>query len=162
MIKILFVCLGNICRSPLAEAVFNHKVRELGLSNQLSSDSAGTSDYHIGDRPDSRTIEVAKAHQIQIAHYGKLFSSDMASAFDYIVAMDASNKSNIVKTLGSPSDKVLLMRQFDFLFPNTDVPDPYYGGTAGFEEVYQILNRSMDSLMAFLIEKHGLNPSQPS
>ena len=145
--------MGNICRSPLAEAIFNKKVVDLGLTNKISSDSAGTSGYHVGDDPDSRTINVANKHNIPIAHRGQLFTSALGAEFDYIVAMDASNFNNVVKVIGA-SDKIVLMRHFDSLFPDADVPDPYYGGADGFEEVYQILDRSLDGFLDFLKENH--------
>lgn len=161
MIKILFVCLGNICRSPLAEAIFNKKIKELELQNSLLSDSAGTSGYHVGDIPDSRTISVANKYQVPIDHYGQLFSADLAADFNYILAMDTSNLNNIKKVTG-PSENIFLMRHFDFLYPNADVPDPYYGGADGFEDVYQILNRSVDGFIKFLLENHpALNLSNP-
>ena len=153
MVKVLFVCLGNICRSPLAEAIFNEKVKSAGLGRVFFSDSAGTSGYHVGERPDTRTVSVADKHHIPIDHFGQLFNTDLANEFDYIIAMDASNQSNIAKLIGQ-SDRVMLMRRFDFLFPNADVPDPYYGGSDGFEEVYQILNRSINGFIDFLKENH--------
>jgi protein-tyrosine phosphatase len=156
MIKILFVCLGNICRSPLAEAIFNEKVKQLGLENLLFSDSAGTSGYHTGNSPDRRTIDVARKHHVPISHTGKQLSVSLASDFDYIVAMDASNKQNILKVLGKSSDSIFLMRHFDFLFPDHDVPDPYYGNMDSFDEVFQILDRSLEEFIKYIRQEHQL------
>ena len=86
MKKILFVCLGNICRSPMAEAIFNHKVKEKGLSDQYKGDSAGTANYHIGDQPDPRTVETVAKNGIKIHHYGQQFQRSHADEFDYLIA----------------------------------------------------------------------------
>lgn len=155
MIKILFVCLGNICRSPLAEAVFTQKIKDRNLSDRIFCDSAGTANYHVGDSPDPRTIEVASKHGIPVAHFGQQFKKKHAAEFQYLIAMDRSNYENMVVELGSRSEKLLMMRDFDLEDKNQDVPDPYYGGANGFEEVYQILDRSTEELMNFLREKHG-------
>jgi protein-tyrosine phosphatase len=160
MIKILFVCLGNICRSPLAEAIFDKKIHELGLEHELESDSCGTSGYHVGERPDNRTLAIAKKHHVPVDHFGKQFSASMGEEFHYFIAMDASNRQNIIKTMGGTSDKVYLMRHFDFLYPDHDVPDPYYGNKDGFEDVYLILNRSIDGFLKFLSETHQLTPQK--
>lgn len=156
MIKILFVCLGNICRSPLAEAVFAKKVKESKLEAQLHGDSAGTAGYHIGDNPDHRTISVAHRHQVPISHKGRKFSHEDGRRFDYLLAMDASNLRDMVHELGYKHEGLYLMRDFDPLQKGANVPDPYYGDDRDFEEVYEILDRSMDRFLKFLIEKHAL------
>ncbi len=156
MIKILFVCLGNICRSPLAEAIFQDKVEKAGLKNQILCDSAGTGNYHIGENPDRRSIEVAIRHDIRIKHKGRQIQVHDAKEFDYIVAMDASNFRNIIHIIGENPESLLLMRDFDHLSKGSDVPDPYYGGDDGFENVYQILNRSLDSFLQFVKKEHNL------
>jgi protein-tyrosine phosphatase len=156
MIKILFVCLGNICRSPLAEAIFNKKVNSAGLSNKIISDSAGTGNYHVGKNPDPRSIDVARKHKIPIHHKGRQITINDASAFDYLIAMDESNKRNIIHLMGQNPEGLLLMRDFDEVEKGGDVPDPYYGGQDGFENVYQILDHSLDNLLKFLIDKYKL------
>lgn len=154
MIKILFVCLGNICRSPLAEAVFNQKLKERGLENQIKADSAGTGDYHIGEDPDPRSIEVAKRHHVPISHKGRQYAMEDARQFDYILAMDASNHRNIIHTSAAKPEGLYLMRDFEPEDKGADVPDPYWSSEDGFEEVYQILDRSLDAFLEFLMEKH--------
>lgn len=156
MIKILFVCLGNICRSPLAEAIFQQKIKDRKLEDQLSCDSAGTANYHVGDRPDPRTIRVAANHDVPVDHVGRQFKRNMAADFTYLIAMDYANLRNMILELDGVPAKVFLMRHFDAQAKDADVPDPYYGDMTDFEEVYQILDRSLEAFMAFLIEKHEL------
>jgi len=150
MKKILFVCLGNICRSPMAEAIFNYKVKEMGLASRLISDSAGTAGYHIGESPDPRTIETVTKNGISIKHLGQQFNQNHGTTYDYIIAMDTSNKRNILDELnGSNEHKVYLMRDFDPI-EKGDVPDPYYGGKSGFSHVFEILSRSIDELIVYI------------
>lgn len=156
MIKVLFVCLGNICRSPLAEAIFSQKIRQNKLESHISCDSAGTANYHVGDFPDPRTIEVASNHSVPVSHRGQQFKKNHADEFQYLVAMDRSNYQNMVREMGSEPENLFMMRDFDEKGKGLDVPDPYYGGMNGFEEMYQILDRSTDEFMHFLKEKHGI------
>lgn len=145
MKKVLFVCLGNICRSPLAEAVFNDRVKELGWIG----DSAGTAAYHIGEQPDNRSIKVALGHGIPISHNAKQFEVQDFDHFDYVIAMDQNNYNDMKSLLkGGSVDNLFLLREFDP--ENTDsmdVPDPYYGGEDGFEKVYDMIERSMEPLI---------------
>lgn len=146
--KVLFVCLGNICRSPLAEAIFKHKVKERGLDLLFEADSCGTANYHIGDIPDERTIRNAQKNGIRISHRGRQLSAIDLETFDTIFAMDESNFRNIMRLENAEvhSKKISLMRSFDPL-GSGDVPDPYYGGERGFQEVFDILNRSLDNFL---------------
>lgn len=150
--KILFVCLGNICRSPLAEAVFNEKVRLKGLQNEFQADSCGTGNYHVGDEPDHRTITCAVKNRIPIHHSGRQLTRADLENFDLILAMDSSNRADILKLSDlHHKTKVKLMRDYD---PNGsgDVPDPYYGSEKNFDEVFKILDRSIDGLITELIK----------
>jgi len=159
MINVLFVCLGNICRSPMAEAVFNGLLKEQHLQNQIQCDSAGTSDYHIGEAPDKRTMEVVLLKKLALAHKGRQFSADDFEAYNYIIAMDEDNKKNILRLESSATQKsykVFLMREFEDKAQNLNVPDPYWSGTDGFIEVYEILWRSCQNLLDYIKKEHQL------
>ncbi len=157
MIRVLFVCLGNICRSPLAEAIFNHKIKENSLAHKFKSDSCGTSDYHIGELPDERTIQCAIQRGITIAHRGRQINRVDIREYDYILAMDHSNKSNIeklIKRYGLSHDQVYLVREFQPNAEELEVPDPYYGDAKCFEYVYQVLDDSINHFLEYLKEEH--------
>lgn len=146
--KVLFVCLGNICRSPLAEAVFKHKIQEHQLDSHVRTDSCGTGDYHIGDQPDPRTVQIAQRNGVAIWHQARQLSESDLVEFDYIFAMDSSNHRNILQlpSANLHQHKVRLLREYD---PHGlgDVPDPYYGNLHDFQEVFDILNRSLDEFI---------------
>ncbi len=149
MKKVLFVCLGNICRSPLAEGLAKHIAKEKGISDHVHFDSCGTSQYHIGDQPDERTVENTANNGIKLDHQARQFEKKDFRDFDYILAMDSNNLSNI-KILDQADqfgDKLFLMRDFDPENSGGDVPDPYFGGEAGFQNVYDILNRSVENFI---------------
>ena len=150
--KILFVCLGNICRSPLAEAIFNHKVSVLKLGHLFEADSCGTSNYNLGDSPDERTLVCAYKNSIPIAHQARQLRKSDLQNFDLILAMDKNNLNHVL-ALCNPEQalKVKLMRSYDPLGIG-DVPDPYYGDAKDFELVFKILNRSIDRLIEQLTE----------
>jgi protein-tyrosine phosphatase len=151
MKRVLFVCLGNICRSPLAEGLFTQKLIEKGLQSKYKVDSAGTSDYHIGELPDERTRENAEQNGLRLNHRGRQFSIDDFRHFDLIVTMDQSNLEKVLSQCRNKNDaaKVILMRHYesDQSLKNTDVPDPYYGGEKGFQNVYDILDRTTENLL---------------
>ena len=161
VIKIMFVCLGNICRSPLAEGIFKRQVADLNLDHKIVCDSAGTSNYHIGQDPDHRTVSNALENGLHLNHKGQQFRIDHFAMYDYIVAMDQSNLEDILllkeKALFNEYE-LTKMRQFDNLGKGLDVPDPYFGGPQGFQEVYDILDRSNRSFLDYLIKKHNLTP----
>jgi protein-tyrosine phosphatase len=155
MIKVLFVCLGNICRSPLAEGLFIKLIKDNSFESKLICDSAGTASYHIGELADSRTRKNAESHNINLVHKARQFKPIDYDEFDYILVMDESNLNNIdyIKTK-QPKAKVFKMRYFDYDFKDEDVPDPYYMGEDGFENVFKILERSTNNFMEFLKQEH--------
>lgn len=157
MIKVLFICLGNICRSPLAEAIFNHKVKEKGLDGKISSDSCGTSDFHIGEYPDERSLHCAKTRGIFINHRGRQLSRPDLKDFDYLIAMDQYNfeqVKNLMDANGIRHNHLYLMREFQPDAEHLDVPDPFFGEQESFEEVFDILDESMDHLLNKVIRDH--------
>ena len=146
MKKVLFVCLGNICRSPLGEAIFNYKV-----GSNMIADSAGTAAYHVGENPDHRSIAVAQKHGVPIHHKARKFVEEDFERFDYILAMDRSNYNDMRSLTRGSVDHMFLLREFDPQANGTmDVPDPYYGGPEGFENVFQMVSRSVDELIKFI------------
>jgi len=155
-IKVLFVCLGNICRSPLAEALFKHKVSKQGLTNLIEADSCGTSNYHIGDWPDERTLVNALQNGIEMDHRGRQITYTDLEKFDFVFAMDRSNYENIMQLANAETHKhkVSLMRSFDLENENADVPDPYYGGARGFQDVFEILDRSTENFLEYIQKNH--------
>lgn len=150
MTKVLFVCLGNICRSPLAEALFKKHVAERGLESKYGIDSCGTAGYHIGDQPDSRSRANARLNGLEYTHAGRQVSENDFAEFDIIIPMDASNESNLRSIATAGNATIQLMRDFDPGFEGSDVPDPYYGGEQGFQNVFEILDRSTSNLLNFL------------
>lgn len=149
--RVLFVCLGNIVRSPLAENMFSHLTVQAGLGEKYIVDSAGTAGYHVGQTPDGRMVQVAKEYGLIYSGSARQFIRDDFDQFDLIIGMDTSNLSNILSLANGPEDedKVRLMREFDPEGSPTDpVPDPYYDhGLEGFHKVYRIVERSCQKLL---------------
>ena len=151
MTKILMVCLGNICRSPIAEGILRHKAEKAELD--ILIDSAGTSNYHIGDHPDKRTILNAKQHQIDISNLcARQFTVSDFDKFDHIFAMDSSNYSDIVSLARTEKDKQKVELILNRVYPNSNmsVPDPYFGGEQGFENVFILLDKACDVIIESL------------
>ena len=142
MTKILMVCLGNICRSPLAEAVLKSK-----LDSNFTVESAGTAAYHVGNKPDPRSIAVARQNGLNITNQrARKFTKQDFEDFDIIYAMDNSNYQNIIALAenNQQKEKVKLILNESFPDKNLDVPDPYYGGDKGFENVYNMLDHACE------------------
>jgi len=138
--RVLFVCMGNICRSPTAEGVMRHLVREAGLEDEIVIDSAGTGNWHAGDPPDRRSTEVARARGVTLDGAARQITVDDFEAFDLLLAMDRENLEGIraIAPDAQSAAKARLLREFDPASagaPDLDVPDPYYGGPQGFETV---------------------------
>ena len=167
MVKVLFVCLGNICRSPVAEGVFRDLIQKHGLEDKITCDSAGTMGWHAGKSPDHRAIKNALNHGIALTHKGREIKPADLDSFDHIVVMDESNFKDVhelyykVKHTPPPAEKLFLLRDYD---PNVkgvnEVPDPYYGSDKDFEEVFKIVERSGEALLNHLIEKHKIVKTQ--
>lgn len=150
--RVLFVCLGNICRSPAGEGVFKQYVAERGLEGEYQADSAGTSAYHVGEPPDRRMRRAASRRGLDLRGRSRQFSENDFERFDLIVAMDRSNLRGIqsMDRQGRHQHKIKLFS--DFVgdgFP-VDVPDPYYGGRDGFDKVLDFLEAGMDDLLEHL------------
>lgn len=153
-IKILMVCLGNICRSPLAEGILASKLPK----NKFTVDSAGTGSWHIGNSPDERSISVGKKNKVDISSQrGRQFSAADFDTFDYIYVMDSSNYSDVLELAKTQDHKEKVQMILNDLFPNenVDVPDPYFGLPNGFEIVYNMLDEVCEVISKKLIEKHS-------
>lgn len=152
-VKILMVCLGNICRSPLAEGILASKLPK----HKFTVDSAGTGTWHIGHAPDERSVAVAKKNKISISHQkGRHFSSTDFDAYDYIYVMDNANYSDVITLAKTDLHKEKVQLILNELFPkeNVDVPDPYFGLPNGFEIVYNMLDEVCDVIARKLLAKH--------
>lgn len=148
-VRVLFVCLGNICRSPLAEGVFRHLAEEADLGHAVEVDSAGTGAYHVGEDPDPRSREVAERHGIHLEGHARQAEPRDFSTFDLVVAMDRSNRRDLERLGRDAGEAELrLLREFDpEAGDDLDVPDPYYGGEDGFDRVYEMVHRSCRALL---------------
>jgi protein-tyrosine phosphatase len=151
--RLCFVCLGNIVRSPLAEKLFIHLANQAGAGHKYQVDSAGTSSWHIGEAPDSRMRRVAARHGVAYNGRARQFQLRDFDRFDLILAMDQHNYAELVRMTGSEEqrNKIHLLREFDpEAGPGAVVPDPYYGGIDGFENTYQVIERSCQGLLQVL------------
>lgn len=150
MISVCFVCLGNICRSPTAEGVFRRLVSDAGLTDKINIDSAGTGDYHVGESPDARSRSAASRRGYQLTGVARQFQAGDLDTFDYVLAADRSNLQALRRLCSDEQKlrKIHLLRSFDPIAPqDAEVPDPYYGGAAGFDEVIDICERACRGLL---------------
>ncbi len=157
-ISVLMVCLGNICRSPMAEGVFRHILREEGLQERIRVDSAGTGSWHVGEAPDLRSVRTAAARGVELSGNARRVRPEDFRSFDYIVAMDLENLESLERFRDGVGGEasLYLLREFDPEGgPGAEVPDPYYGGPRGFEEVFDMVQRSCRGLLAHILEEHG-------
>lgn len=151
--SVLFVCLGNICRSPLAEGIMAHLAGEAGLGDRLRVDSAGTGGWHVGEPADPRSVEVAERHGISLPSRARQVTPEDLAAFDLVVAMDGSNLESLESLgaqipEGADAAELRRLREFDPQADgDLDVPDPYYGGPDGFDRVYDMVHRSCRTLL---------------
>ena len=152
-IRVLFVCMGNICRSPLAEAVFRHLARARGVEDRFEIDSAGTSGYHAGDPPDPRSVAAARARGVSVAGASRPLTHRDLHDFDFVIVMDAENRSDVdrLRATAGGAARVHRLREWDPQRSGLDVPDPYYGGPRGFEDVHDIVERSCAALLDHLL-----------
>ncbi len=151
--KLLFVCLGNICRSPAAENIMNHLIAEAGLTDAITCDSAGTSSYHIGSAPDRRMTAAAQQRGVAMHGSARQFQRGDFAKFDLILAMDQDNYQDILALdpEGHHRDRVRLMCDFCRQHQTREVPDPYYGGSEGFNHVIDLLTDACEGLLADIV-----------
>lgn len=156
-IKVLFVCMGNICRSPTAEGVFRHQVAAAGLSGRIAIDSAGTHDYHIGKSPDRRAQQAALCRNYDLSGLrGRQVGSRDFHEFDYILAMDRDNLANLQRICPAQHrHKLNLFMEFSRKFGQREVPDPYYGGEQGFEIVLDMAEDAASGLLDAILARKG-------
>ncbi len=153
-ISVLFVCLGNICRSPLAEGVFKHLVDGRGLTDRFEIDSAGTGGWHVGEPADARAAMVAESHGVALDSRARQAVEGDLERFDYVIAMDRDNLAELERMASGIEDgaELHLLRDFDPA-GGGEVPDPYYGGASGFETVYEMVTRSCEALLDHVTAK---------
>ncbi|MDE2235223.1 MAG: low molecular weight phosphotyrosine protein phosphatase [Gammaproteobacteria bacterium] len=158
MTGVLFVCMGNICRSPTAEGVFRKLQSQLAPQLNLQIDSAGTHAYHVGQQPDKRAIQTASRHNIDISlHRGRVVSCEDFYSFDYMLAMDNENLSNLQQLRPvSCNTQLRLLLEFAEDCSLKEVPDPYYGGSHGFERVLELTRQGGLGFLKYLCRSRGI------
>jgi len=155
-VRVLFVCLGNICRSPLAEFIVRQRAIERGFNDRFHFASAGTGDWHIGMGADRRMSQTAAAHGIDLSpHRASRITHSRIDQWNWLVAMDQSNLNDLL-SMGAEAERTLMMRQFENDDHPPGVPDPYYGGEQGFEDVFDILSMNADALIDYLDRQYRM------
>jgi protein-tyrosine phosphatase len=152
-IRISFVCMGNICRSPTAEGVFRNLVEQAGLSNRFEIESHGIGPWHIGEAPDPRAQQTARAHGLRLDCVAQQIRARDFGRFDHLVALDRDVAEQLRRLAPTPADRarVRLLREFDpQARGDLDVPDPYYGGPSGFEDAFAMIERSAKGVLQWL------------
>lgn len=149
-IKVLFVCMGNICRSPLAEGLFLHKINQRGIAHRFIVDSCGTGKWHVGARPDHRILELAGSHGIALPSRARQVRVRDFEEYDHILCMDDDNRIDLLD-LGAADSKVTLMLDCDPDQSLREVPDPYYGGEEGFHQIFTMLDTATEALIDSLL-----------
>jgi len=157
-VKVLFVCMGNICRSPTAEGVFQHLVEQQGYSEHIEIDSAGTHAYHVGEGPDPRSQEAAARRGIEMGHLrGRKAKAQDMKVFDYVLAMDRENYENLLDICPSGLEqKIVLFMSYAADRPEQEVPDPYFGGPGGFDRVLDMIEEAAAGLLEEIKQRHRL------
>lgn len=147
--SILFVCLGNICRSPLAEGVFKHLAKQKGLADRFHVESAGTGSWHVGEAADARSQKVAQENGIDLDSRARQVQPEDLERFDHVVAMDRDNLRTLerMRDAQGGTRRIRLLREFDGEEDGDEVPDPYYGGPGGFDDVFDMVRRSCEGLL---------------
>jgi len=154
--RLLFVCTGNICRSPLAEAIFRHQAQQAGRGGEFEVDSAGTHDYHEGQRADPRARRVGEARGVAVTSIAREVEASDFERFDLILAMDRGHLRELRRRCPAPlRDRIRLMGEWDVARDAPDVPDPYYSSDRAFVEVFEMLDRCSRRLLAELVEANG-------
>jgi protein-tyrosine phosphatase len=157
-VNVLFVCMGNICRSPTAQGVFERLLAEANLSELVGTDSAGTHAYHVGEPPDKRATEAAARRGVDLTRQrARRVAPEDFEGFDYVLVMDRSNYDDLLAL--SPPEHAAKLRLFLEFAPGLgidEVPDPYYGGVTGFERVLDLIEEAADGLLADIRQQHGI------
>ncbi|HEX2658810.1 MAG TPA: low molecular weight protein-tyrosine-phosphatase [Polyangia bacterium] len=158
-VRVCFVCLGNICRSPTAEAVMRHLVKQAGLDGVVEVESAGTGDWHVGELRDRRSRDVGEQRAIPLSGRARQFVASDFARFDWVLAMDGRNLNDLRAMAPDQAarDRIRLLRSFDpASSPDADVPDPYFGGDDGFERVFDICVAACTGLLATIRAERGI------
>ena len=154
-IKVLFVCLGNICRSPAAEILFEHHLKQLGRESFFYLDSCGTGGWHQGEKADKRMRQTVEANGLAITHRARQILEDDFSNFDYILAMDDQNLKDLIAMNEAARKKIFLLSDLSEDYISQNIPDPYFGDMKGFENVFNLLNKVTSQVANTILHKHS-------